>query len=113
MHLDTKYMTVCICKVVIRNETDDQFIITDDILSVGARQTRLFGPVEVQEPTLVPSFTIPYAYCGHQSDASPEDVRDIEGREMGRWEGGREEREMGEREIGRWERAPRDRARNI
>ena len=93
-----KYMTVCICKVVIRNETDDRFIITDDILSVGARQTRLFGPIEVQEPTLVPSFTVPYAYCGHQSDASPEDVHDIEGRDVGRWE-----RREGDGREGDWE----------
>ena len=75
-HLDTKYVTTPICWVVIRNENgandgferthetvSDRFIITDDALGVGAGWTRLFGSVDMQKPTLIPAFTVPYGYC--------------------------------------------------
>jgi len=40
----------------------DRFIIADDTLGVGAGWTGLLGSVDMQEPTLIPTFAIP---CTH------------------------------------------------
>lgn len=78
-HLDTEYVTTPIWWAVIRNETctddgfrrtheaiSDRFIVTDDTLGVGTRWTWLLGSVDMQEPTLIPTFAIPCTHRIHQ-----------------------------------------------